>query len=196
MISTMLGCLSVRPTRPSRMNASILRLVLAPAAAEDLDGDDAARARVVGAVDPAEAPRRDLVEDAVAAQEVAVGVALEELRGLEVGQVALAFEDAHEVDQVGRDLAVLVAHLVDRLVELGLVDQPDPDRQLAEHHRVRDIHDRFARAGQGGRGSFHVFYPIDSRIASRRPSGSGRRGRRRAAPGRRRSARRRSGRPA
>ena len=36
--------------------------------------------RIVGPVDPAEAARGDLVQQAVAAQEVAVGVALEQLK--------------------------------------------------------------------------------------------------------------------
>ena len=56
-----------------------LLLVLRPLVAQHLDRDDLPGARVVAAVHAAEAAGRDLVQQPVAAEEVAVGVALEEL---------------------------------------------------------------------------------------------------------------------
>jgi hypothetical protein len=47
-----------------------LVLVVGPFPAQHLDGDDAAAARIIGAEDPAEAPRGDFVEDAITAEEV------------------------------------------------------------------------------------------------------------------------------
>ena len=57
-------------------------LVLAPAAAQHLDGDDAAAPRVLGPEDAAEAARGHLVQHPVAAQEIAVLVAPEEFAAL------------------------------------------------------------------------------------------------------------------
>src|SRR5207245_6939099 len=60
-------------------------LVVAPLAAQYLDGDHDTCLRVVGAVDAAETARGDLVQDAVAAEEVALEVALEQLAALPRG---------------------------------------------------------------------------------------------------------------
>src|SRR5262245_42650571 len=68
-------------------------LVVAPLAAQHFDGDDAAGARIVGAKDAAKAAGRNLVEDAIAAEEVAVLVPLEELGALPGGQRAFALGD-------------------------------------------------------------------------------------------------------
>ena len=82
--------------------------VLAPAAAEHLDGHDLPGPRVVAAEHPAETAGRDPVQQPVAAQEVAVGVALEELGGLEGGEevkaVVQLMPNIEPCDQIAREL--------------------------------------------------------------------------------------------
>src|SRR5207237_1164622 len=88
-----------------------------------------------GAVDPAEAARGDLVQDAVAAQEVAVAVALEELGAVQWRQVALALQKPEERLGVAG-----LAQLVPRLLDLPLGHQPQPDRLLRQRARVKVRH--------------------------------------------------------
>src|SRR5262249_5223011 len=107
------------------------------------------RVRVLGAEDAAEAAGRDLVEDLVAAHEVAVHVPFEDLGRLEVGDVAAALQDAGEVDEGRHLLAALLAGLVEGLVQLRLRDQPDLDGQRPEMHRFGDIHESTHPAGLG-----------------------------------------------
>ena len=76
-------------------------LVVAPAAAEHLDGDDAAGGVVLAAEDAAETPRLNLVQQAVAAQDEAVAVALDDLAGLPGGDDALALQEQQELLAVG-----------------------------------------------------------------------------------------------
>src|SRR5262245_59025330 len=66
--------------------------VVAPLAAQHLDRDDGARARIVRAVDAAEAARGDLVEYTVTAQEETVRIVLEELLALPRSQITLALK--------------------------------------------------------------------------------------------------------
>src|SRR5207247_7628640 len=68
-----------------------------PAVPQDLDGHDAAGLRVVGPKDPAEASRGNLVQQPIAAQEEAVGIAFEEFAGLIGRDEALALADAAEL---------------------------------------------------------------------------------------------------
>src|SRR5262249_34680328 len=75
--------------------------VLAPAPPQRLDGHEAAWSGIGSREDPAEGPRGDLVQDAVATQEVAVGIALEELLALPRRQLSLALEGHQELDRLG-----------------------------------------------------------------------------------------------
>ena len=95
-------------------------LVVAPAAAQDFDGHDAPRLRIVGTVDSAKAARGDLVKDAIAADDQAVGVAFDKFLRLKGGQVAFAFERKHE----RQGLAAALADLVPTFLKLLFCKQP------------------------------------------------------------------------
>src|SRR5262249_16625250 len=69
-------------------------LFCTPLTPQDFDRDDPASSRIIGAIDPTEAPRRDLIKKTVAAQEVTVPFLFEELAGLQRSQVALALHGA------------------------------------------------------------------------------------------------------
>ena len=71
-----------------------LARVFRPSLAQYLDGHDLARARVIGPIDAAKAAGGDSVQEAIAAEKIAVGVAFEQLRTLPWRQVSLAFESS------------------------------------------------------------------------------------------------------
>src|SRR5205807_1926899 len=100
------------------------------------DRHDPARLRVVGPIDPAEAAGGDLVEDAVAAEEVAVVVPLEELLALEGGQVALALQDAKERSGV----AAALTELGPGLLDLFRAKQTKTDRAVGKGNSIRRVH--------------------------------------------------------
>ena len=94
--------------------------VFGPALAQHLDGDDAAGVRIDGAKDAAETAGGDAVQQPVAAEEVAVHLAFEELAALKRRQLALAFQDAQENLGVG----VLGSDLLQGVFQLGMGYQP------------------------------------------------------------------------
>jgi hypothetical protein len=98
-----------------------LLLVHRPLIAEHLHRDDLPGSRVVPAVHAAETPRRNLVQDAVAAEEVAIEVALEQLVPLPGREVPLPLHQPHHVG--GRRL--LVTQLVEAVSHLVGTDQAE-----------------------------------------------------------------------
>ena len=109
-----------------------LLLVHGPLVAEDLDRHDLPGPRVVPAEYPAEAPGRDFVEDAEAAKEVAVEVALAQLLPLPRRKVPLALQGPDHV--LGRTLFVF--QFIETLAHLLLGNQSELDRELPDSGSV------------------------------------------------------------
>src|SRR5262249_15908872 len=103
--------------------------VLAPAATQDLDGDDAAGLRFLGAENAAETSRCNLVQQPVATQEEAVRIAFEEFLTLPGGEEALALQGQQE------SLAVSISPFIEAEPPLILGQQSHFQGLLAEHGR-------------------------------------------------------------
>ena len=120
-------------------NRSIFCLSIVHLLRSTLIATTCAGPRVVAAIDPAEAAGRDLVEDAVAAQEVPVDVALEELVALPEDEVALPLHAAGSC--LGRGL--LVVQFDEALADLILADQTQLESELPNSGSVEiDSHIR------------------------------------------------------
>ncbi len=111
-------------------------LVLAPLVAQHLDGNDAADGGIIAAIDAAEAARGDLVEDAIAAEEIAVLVALEQFVALERGEVAASLHEADKL--VG--LGIARAEFLPGLLDLARIEDSQANRRVGQRGRVVNGH--------------------------------------------------------
>src|SRR5262249_44821099 len=111
-------------------------LVLAPAAAEDLDGDHAAGLGIVGPKHAAEAAGGDLVKEPVAAQEIAVEVALAELLRLPGGEEALALQGVQE----GIEFPALLPQFIPGFLDLHLGYEAQLEELLRRGGRINIGH--------------------------------------------------------
>ena len=103
-----------------------------PASAKNFDCHDVAVARVVAPVHATETTRGDLVQDAIATQQVTVLFALEQLARLQRREQPLAFEHLGELDRCGS----VVVEFVEQLARLAFGDQLAADGQLGQFHRI------------------------------------------------------------
>ena len=127
--------------------------VTGPAAAEHLDGDDGARARIIGAKHPAEAAGGNPIEEPIVAQEITVLLPLEELLRLERGEVTLALQRTEYRMRVGGEPPIIVA-----LLDLRWTRQSKIDRELRQRGSVGTCHSSLVRAGDPQRQRIAPFY--------------------------------------
>ena len=149
-------------------------LLLAPATAQDFDGNDHAGIRIVRAEHATEAARLDSVEKTIAAQEVTVDVPLGELVRLPRRQKAFALQRAQEL--VGVDARLF--HFDTDFAEHRFAEQTELNCLLGESIRVRSCHERHdvpTDCAPPGIAPWpeHPFYNVDSHFQAIEASDTG-----------------------